>query len=334
MLGGMRLLILGGTVFLGTEVAAQAVRAGHDVLCAARGESGAIPEGAGFARVDRTVDGGLAALPGDFDAVIDVARRPSFVRRAVRELADRAGHWVFVSSISAYADTATPGQRADTARLHDPSDPHGDELDPKTYGPRKVTCEQILVDAVGPQRSFLCRAGLIVGPHDTTGRFDYWVERLHRGGEILAPGAPTDPVQWIDVRDLATWLIDAAQQRISGPYDGIGPAVTRADLLAGIAEGVGVRPRLTWASQEFLIEQQVEPWFGPRSLPMWLPLPEYAGTLAVDAAPSLAAGLRQRPLAQTAADTLAWLQADGERPARPCGLTEAQESELLATLRG
>jgi 2'-hydroxyisoflavone reductase len=330
MLGGMRLLVLGGTAFLGQAVAEHALRAGHDVTCAARGEAGTVPAGAKLVTIDRSTPEGLSGLDGSFDAVVDVARRPSFVRHAVDALGDKIDHWVFVSSCSAYADQSTPGQRAETAKLAEPADPNGDELDPETYGPRKVGCERIILESVGPDRAFICRAGLIVGPHDPFGRYDYWVERLHRGGEVLAPGAPAEAVQWVDVRDLAAWLVEAAQQRLSGAYDGIGAPITRAEFLAGIAAGLGVTPQLTWVPQDFLIERQVQEWFGPRSLPMWVALPQNGGLLARDVTSALAAGLRTRPLAETSRDTLDWLRSRGDAPARPCGLTPAEEAELLA----
>ncbi|GAA1658326.1 SDR family oxidoreductase [Saccharothrix algeriensis] len=329
MLARMRMLVLGGTVFLGRAVAAHALAAGHDVTCVARGVSGGVPEGARLVTADRDAPDGLAGLDGPFDAVIDVARRPSHVRHAVSALRDRAAHWVYVSSCSVYADQGTPGQRAADAPLLDPLPLETDDATGPNYGPAKVACEKALVDGVGADRAMLCRAGLIVGPEDTTNRFDYWVSRLADGGEILAPGSPDDLVQWVDVRDLAAWLVQAAERRLAGPYDGIGAPVTRAEFFAGVAAGVGVTPELTWVDQDFLAVEGVEPWMGERSLPMWLPLPEYAGFMARDVSGALAAGLSPRPLADTARDTLAWLATAPER--KPwAGITRADESALLA----
>ncbi|GAA1373126.1 SDR family oxidoreductase [Catellatospora chokoriensis] len=330
MLAAMRLLVLGGTVFLGRAVAAHALAAGHDVTCVARGTSGAVPAGATLVTADRDDPAGLAGLDGDFDAVIDVARRPSHVRHAVAALGARIPHWVFVSSCSVYADQATPGQRADEAPLLLPLPLETDDATGENYGPAKVACERALLDAVGPDRVLLCRAGLIVGPEDTTNRFDYWVARLAEGGEVLVPGAPGEAVQWIDVRDLAAWLVQAAEQRLAGAYDGIGAPVTRAEFFADIAEAVAAEPRLTWVDQDFLAAQGVGPWMGERSLPMWLPLPEYAGFLSRDVSPALAAGLAPRPLTDTARDTLAWL---ADAPARKpwAGITREDETGLLAT---
>jgi len=323
----MRLLILGGTVFLGRAVARAARDAGHQVLCAARGKSGAVPAGIEFQRIDRDDAATLSALDGEFDAVVDVSRIPRHVQSAVEVLGERAGHWVFVSSCSAYADQSTPGQRAETAPLQQPSGPEADDFDPETYGPRKVACEQAL-----PRGSFICRAGLIVGPEDIGNRFSYWVSRLERGGEIAAPGSPDDAVQWVDVRDLADWLVLAAETRLGGAFDGIGAPVGRIDLFNGIAAGIGVSPQLTWIDQDFLAAKGIEAWMGERSLPMWLPLPEYAGLMARDVTPALEAGLRTRSLADTARDTLEWLATGPDMKIR-AGITPADETALLAEWR-
>jgi nucleoside-diphosphate-sugar epimerase len=326
----MRLLVLGGTVFLGRAVARHAAAAGHDVTCAARGTGGTVADGVRFVRVDRDADGGLDALAGqEFDAVVDVARRQGHVRRALSALHDRVGHWVFVSTCSVYADNATAGQRAATAPLLPPA-PAGtdlDDADPEGYGRNKVACERAVIEAVGEDRAFLCRAGLIVGPEDPSGRFEYWVRRVARSGEVLAPGTPADQVQFVDVRDLAAWLVEAAGG-VAGTYDGMGAPMPMVDFLAGVAEGTGARPTFTWVDQDFLVEHGVGPWMGPRSLPLWLPLPAYAGFLTRDVAPALEAGLRTRPVAETARDTLAWL-ADQPDAVERCGLPAADEADLL-----
>lgn len=323
----MRLLVLGGTVFLGRAVARRALAAGHDVTCAARGSSGDPVEGVRFVRVDRDDPAGLSALTGEFDAVVDVARRPDHVRHAVGALAGRVGHFTFVSTGSVYADPRTPGQRAATAPVVAPAAP--DEEDPSrdadAYGACKVTCEQLVAGAFDPDRLFVCRAGLIVGPEDPTGRFDYWIRRAARGGEILAPGTPDDLVQFVDVRDLADWIVEAGERGLAGTFDGIGAPMTRQTFLAGT---VGEDAALTYVPQEFLLDREVAPWAGPRSLPLWLPLPDYAGFLSRDVTESLRAGLRTRPLVETARDTAVALP-----PAAPDvvnGLTPAEEAELLA----
>ena len=323
----MRLLILGGTVFLGRAVARRALDAGHDVTCAARGLSGAVPDGVRFVRVDRDEPAGLSALDGQrFDAVVDVARRPSHVRRALAALGGRVGHWTFVSTCSVYADQATPGQLAASAPLLAAAPPEVDDADGETYGPCKVAGEQAVASTGLP--AFVCRAGLIVGPDDPSDRFAYWVARLARGGEVLAPGRPDDRVQWIDVRDLAAWLVFAAETGLTGTYDGIGVSVPRDRFLAGVAEGVGVSPRLTWVDQDFLADGGVRPWAGEQSLPMWLPQPEYAGFLSRDVSPALRSGLVARPLSDTARDTLEWLRTGPDRAFR-AGLSPEEETNVL-----
>ncbi|MDG4790614.1 NAD-dependent epimerase/dehydratase family protein [Micromonospora sp. WMMD1102] len=325
----MRILVLGGTVFLGRAVARRALAAGHDVTCAARGASGNPVDGVRFVRVDRTDPAGLAALTGEFDAVVDVARHPEQVRNAATALAGRVGHFTFVSTGSVYSDTATPGQRADTAPLLPPapSDAEDPTRDAESYGACKVSCERIVTEAFGAGSVFVCRAGLIVGPEDPSGRFEYWVRRAARGGEVLAPGTPDEAVQLVDVRDLADWIVTAGEGKLTGTYDGTGAPTTRAAFLADVLPE-GVEP--TWVPQDFLAEQEVAPWSGARSVPLWLPVPEYAGFLSRDVSASLAAGLRTRPLAETVRDTAAWLAAAGPEAGQRIGLTETEEAEVLA----
>ncbi|HWH00768.1 MAG TPA: NAD-dependent epimerase/dehydratase family protein [Pilimelia sp.] len=331
----MRLLVLGGTVFVGRAVARRARDLGHEVVCAARGRSGAPPDGVRFVPVDRGDPAGWAGLAGEtFDAVVDVARRPSYVRSAVAALGDRVGHWVFVSTCSVYADQATPRQRVATAPLLPPAPPEVDDAE-REYGPCKVACEQALLAGVGADRLLVCRAGLIVGPEDPSGRFTYWVRRLARGGEVLAPGDPAEEVQLVDVRDLAAWLVGCAEQRLAGTYDGMGAPMPRGRFLAEAAAGVsGAGPAaaapplaITWVAQDFLLAAGVRPWSGERSLPLWLPVPEYAGFLSRDVTATLRAGLRTRPLAETAADTRAWLA--GAPAEGGSGLSAADEADLL-----
>jgi nucleoside-diphosphate-sugar epimerase len=329
----MRLLVLGGTAFLGRATAAHAVAAGHQVTCAARGISGAVADGATLVPVDRSVPDGLAPLAGQrFDAVIDVARVPSQIRRALDALAGTVGHWTFVSSCSAYADQKTPGQQAVSAPMLPAAPPELDDpyRSPETYGRCKVAGEEAVLGSGVP--ALICRAGLIVGPQDPSDRFTYWPVRLARGGPVLAPGGPEELVQYIDVRDLAAWLVHAAQTGLTGVYDGIGVPLARAEFLTAVAAGVGPPPDLVWVSQEFLLDHQVQPWSGPRSLPLWLPLPEYGGFLARDVTPALAAGLTVRPLPDTARDTLAWYVAAGSPPLTS-GMNAADEAVVLEAWR-
>jgi 2'-hydroxyisoflavone reductase len=323
----MRLLVLGGTVFLSRAVAAEAVRRGHDVTCAARGTSGSAPAGTRLVEVDRT--GPLPGL-GQFDAVVDVARHPSWVRAAVAAHPD--AHWVFVSTINVYADDATPHGTPATLPLVEPIEEDIDlKEQPEAYGPMKVACERIVLD--GAASATVVRPGLIVGPEDPTGRFSYWPKRLGLNpvdgvSEVLAPGDPSDLMQVIDVRDLAAWIVGCCEERIQGVYDGVGPAMPMADLLAAVAEKIPGEVSWTWVDQEFLQEREVEPWMGPQAIPLWLPRPAYDGLPAHDVQPSLDAGLVIRPLAETALDTLGWL--DSTPDAVVTGISLDRERELLA----
>jgi len=319
----MRLLILGGTRFLGRAIAMHAQAMGHDVMCAARGIAGPVPDNVHFIRVDRDEPSGLAPLAEEkFDAVVDVSRHPGQVRRAVATLKQRTAHWTFVSTVSVYADNRTPGQRADTATLQAPTGPDIDHSTDENYGAAKVACEQ----AVG-EDAFICRAGLIAGPEDPTGRFTYWPARLERGGEVLVAGAPDDAVQLIDVRDLARWIVHAAEVRLNGCFDGIGPSFTRGSFLAECARGVDSRCTFTWVDRSFLEQQAVRHWSGPRSLPLWLPLPDFAGFSTRDTSPARKAGLAIRPLSETARDTLHWMRATN---GPLTGLTADEEKAVLA----
>jgi nucleoside-diphosphate-sugar epimerase len=332
----MRLLILGGTLFLGRATAAHAVAAGHEVTCAARGVSGAVPDGATLVPVDRSRPDGLAALDGrTFDAVIDVARVPSHIRQALAALAGRTGHWTFVSSVSVYADMSVPDGRADDTPLLPPAPPEQDDPSGEAYGPCKVAGEQAVLAAGVP--ALICRPGLVVGPEDPSDRFTYWPVRLARpdartGGPVLAPGRPDDRTQVIDVRDLAAWLVHAAEAGTTGVYDAAGVPLSWADFLAGVAAGVGAAPELVWVDQPFLLDHEVQPWMGPRSLPVWLTLPEYAGMTTRDVSDAIAAGLTFRKLSDTARDTMDWYTSVGA-PNLKAGLDPADEALVLEAWR-
>jgi 2'-hydroxyisoflavone reductase len=311
----MKLLVLGGTRFLSRETATRAVARGWDVTCACRGESGPVPDGATHLPWDRSDDAPAAITDGTWDAVVDVTRLPSHARRAVE--ATPGAHWVFVSTISVYPDNAS----AAMGPLADPITEDVDlAVDPEAYGGMKVACEQAAQE--GAASAVMVRPGLIVGPGDPTGRFAYWPQRLARGGEVLAPGRPDDTVQVIDVRDLATWLLDLTESRTTGVFDAVGQLMPFSDLLTGVAAGIGLPdPHLTWVESEFLEAQGVQPWAGEGSLPLWLPRPEYDGMLAHDPGPAVAAGLRLRPLAETAPGCL---------DSSVTALSAEREAEVLA----
>ncbi len=317
----MRLLVLGGTQFLGRAVAARACALGHNVTCAARGVAGKPTPEACFVPVDRDQVDGLAPLNrGNFDAAIDVSRHPGQVRRAFEALAGRVGHWTFVSTTSVYADDVMQGQAATTAPLLPPTGLEVYHSDLDTYGAAKVACEEVFRG-----NAFICRPGLIVGPGDPTGRFTYWAARLARGGEILAPDRPDDPLQYIDVRDLAAWIIRAAEGRLIGRFDALGSSRTRLSFLEIGAAALGTACRYTWVSREFLERHRVRTGCGPRSLPYPMPDTIAEGTRNISA--SLTAGLVIQPLADTFRDTLSWLRTDGGPVA---GLSAEEEASFLA----
>ena len=326
----MKLLVLGGTLFLSRTVAAEAVARGHDVTCVARGHSGAVPEGATLLTLDRAEPDWSVLGDGTWDAVVDVAGSPGWVGDALDHLSERVPHWVFVSTISVYADQATiHGTPATLPLLHAVHHETGQD-DPEAYGAAKVACEQLVQGRA--TTSLIVRPGLIVGPGDPTGRFSYWPERLAEGGDVLAPDHPERDVQLIDVRDLATFLVDAAEQRLEGVLDATGRVTGLGEVLEEVQRGVeghgpGSRATLFWAAPAFLRRHHVTPWSGPRSLPLWLPR-EMAGMLTHDVSEAFDAGLRTRPISETAADTLTWLRSEQGR-VTVTGMTRAEEQELL-----
>jgi 2'-hydroxyisoflavone reductase len=332
----MRLLVLGGTVFLSWQVAAEAVRRGHEVTCAARGASGSVPEGAELVRVDRDDPSGLDPLRNrDFDAVVDVATMSyPWAERAVRQLGERAAHWTFVSTVSVYADGRTLGQGTDgpllPARREQGS--KATAADPSLYGSIKVASENVVRETLG-ERAFIVRAGLITGPGDQSDRFGYWPGRMTRpeinNGRMVVPDTPDQPMQYIDVRDLAAWIVHAGEHGTAGTYDGTGLTQPLSEVLAGIAEAVTAEVELVPLAAEDLAADGVRPWAGPKSLPLWLP-EEMHGMLARDVRPAFQAGLRTRPLAETVTAALAYERSLGLDRDRKAGLTPVEEAKVLA----
>jgi 2'-hydroxyisoflavone reductase len=317
----MRLLVLGGTLFLSRAVAADAVARGHDVTCAARGESGSVPEGARHVHLDRN-DPDWSELEGDWDAVVDVARTPSWVASALDHLAE--SHWTFVSTISVYADHSLPGGTPQTLPLLPPAADDVDQDSAEAYGSSKVACEQDV--QARAREALVIRPGLIIGPGDPSGRFTYWPQRLAEGGEVLAPESPDRDTQAIDVRDLAAWIVTSAENHLTGVYDATSRVQRLGDLVDEVARAVGGDPTLVWAPAEFLLERDVTYWSGPRSLPLWLP-DDARGMTSHDVSAAFDAGLTTRPVGETAVDTLDWLRAT---PGAPCtGLSRAEEQDLL-----
>ena len=317
----MRILVLGGTMFLSRAVAADAVARGHDVTCAARGESGSVPDGANHVVLDRESPD-WSGLDGPWDAVVDVARTPSWVRSALDHLAD--AHWTFVSTISVYADHATPGGTPETLPLLPPLTEDVEQDSAEKYGSSKVACEQDV--QARARAALIVRPGLIIGPGDPSGRFTYWPERLAQGGDVLAPESPDRDTQAIDVRDLAAWIVTGAEQGLTGVYDASGAVQRLGDLVDQVSEAVGGDATVVWAPADFLLEREVSYWSGPRSLPLWLP-EDARGMTSHDVSAAFEAGLTTRPIGETAADTLAWLRDTPD--AHRTGLSRAEEQDLL-----
>jgi 2'-hydroxyisoflavone reductase len=337
----MRLLILGGTGFVGPHQVRYALTRGHRVTIFNRGrQKEAWPAPVEELLGDR--NGDLKALEGrDWDVCIDnPTTLPVWVRDAARVLKGHVGQYVLISTISVYALSDRPADESAPLVTYEGADPMSEttkslSADPRLYGPLKALSEKEAQTQYGEVATTIIRPSLIVGPGDETDRFTYWPVRLARGGEILAPGDGSDPVQFIDVRDLAEWTIRVAEQRITGVFNGTGPAlpITMRELLAGIAQGVQVDPKLVWAPTAFLRANKVSAW---RDMPVWIPGEgETFGFHRRDMRAAIAAGLTYRPLTLTAADTLTWFHTlPSERQAKlRAGLTPERETELLARLR-
>ena len=326
----MRILILGGTAFLSREIARQAVAAGHDVTCLARGTSDQPPHGAHWVRADRsTGPAAYSALTGEWDAVIEVARDPEPARHGLASLAEKAGHWTFVSSCSAYADYSVPGAAEDAELL--PALAPGVPSTPENYGESKVAIEEATLEAAAG-RAHLCRAGLISGPGDPTDRYGYWAARFARNsGPVLVPDIGHHPTQVIDVRDLAAWILLAAGQGITGPLNAIGDPVSFAELISACREASGSNGTIVTAGQEWLVEQGANYWSGPESLPLWLP-PGHDGFMARSNRNAKAAGMVLRPWRETLAATLDDERSRGLDRPRKAGLSPATEQRLVEML--
>lgn len=324
----MELLILGGTRFLGRHLVEEALERGHRITLFNRGESNPglfleIEE----LRGDR--GGDLSALRGrNWDAVIDTSGYlPREVGASAGLLADSVDHYTLVSSISVYEDFGRTGIDEDTFVLA-PPDPEPEELDWELYGELKAGCE-LAVEAAMPGRALVVRPGMIVGPHDYTGRFPYWCRRVAEGGEVLAPGDPEQQVQLIDARDLAGWMLRMAEERRTGVYNATGPEyrMTMRGMLEEIRAATGSDARFVWASEEFLLDAGVKPW---EEMPFWVPK-EMAGILAVDVGRAIGAGLVFRPLGETVRDTP---EAGGTAEEVGAGISREREEELLRAWRG
>ena len=328
----MDVLVLGGTQWLGREIAATALARGHTVTCLARGESGDVAAGAEFVVGDRSRDDAYDGL-GDrrFDQVVDVSWQPGFVRGALAALGERAAQWTYVSSGSVYADTATLDSDESVTR-HDPIDT--DTAEREQYSGAKVACEDAVTAAVG-ERALLARVGLIAGPGDHTDRTGYWVARAARAPRepMLVPDAPTLSTQVIDVRDLAAWLVLTGEQRSTGTVNAVGPVVPFGEWLTLCREVGGHTGDVVAAPRDWLEEHGVQEWAGDDSLPMWISAPDWAGFADRDGSRAATIGLVHRPRREVVVDTLAWEQEQGLDRPRRAGLSAAREAGLVVERR-
>lgn len=322
----MKILVLGGTVFLGRHFVEIALSAGHQVTLFNRGRTKPdLFPNVEKLRGDRRQD--LTALEDkSWDAVLDTSGYlPRDVFRSADQLSGAAEHYTFISTISVYRDLPQTGldESAPTEELEG-RNPH--RVTEQTYGPLKAQCERAAVDAFG-RRVFIVRPGLIVGPYDPTGRFTYWPRRMARGGEVLAPGEPDRPVQLIDVRDLASWILDSMKAGRTGAYNAAGPAseLKMEEMLKVCRQVAGGEAELTWIGEEYLLGTGVQPF---SELPLWLPQ-DQNGLLQVDNKKAVADGLHFRPLKETAQETLDWDEQVGGPINRGPGLDPARELALL-----
>ncbi len=339
----LRILILGGTGFIGPYQVRYAVARGHQVTVFNRGQRQAdLPDGVEHLTGDRD-KGDLASLKGrEWDVCIDnPTSLPSWVRDAGKVLKGKVGQYVFVSTISVYEKNDTAGANEDAATLRyagkDMMKETRDTLraDMGLYGPLKAESEREALKRF-PGIATIVRPGLIVGPNDPTDRFTYWPVRLDRGGDVVAPGDGNDPVQVIDARDLGEWIVRLVESRTFGTFNATGPDYTlsMAAMLHGIRATTTAGARLHWIPTDALAAQDVAPW---RDMPAWIPSQgDTAGFGQRDVSRAVTAGLTFRPLATTAADTLAWFRTlPADRQAKlGAGLDAEREAKVLAAWRG
>jgi 2'-hydroxyisoflavone reductase len=323
----MRLLVLGGTLFVGRAVVEAALERGHDVTLFHRGETGAEL----FPQLEHVLgdrDGGVGVLAGrGFDAVVDTSGYvPRVVAQSCEALAD-AGRYCFVSSVSAYAEGTASFDEEDGETGADPDSEDVSHF----YGELKAACERVVRASFG-ERAFVVRPGLIVGPHDPTDRFTYWPRRYDRGGDVLAPAPAERLVQVIDVRDLAAWLVRGVEDGLAGTFNASGDPLPFSQIAEACAAAAANGARTVWVDESVLLEAGVEPYV---ELPLWIPSTEVTFFGRTPNAKAKAAGLRLRPIEETARDTLAWARTSPPAAGKGRynyvgGLAPDKERELLA----
>jgi 2'-hydroxyisoflavone reductase len=341
----MKLLILGGTVFLGRHLIEAALSRGHEVTIFNRGLHGKdlYPD---IEKLRGSREGDLMALQGkQWDAVIDTnGYVPSIVRNSARFLANTTAHYTFISSISVYAEFSHPGmdETAPVGTITAAQIKAAEQVIPPqqgtparaygaNYGPLKALCEQA-AEEVMPGRVLVIRPGIIVGPYDYSDRFTYWPYRLAQGGEVLAPGRPDSLVQIIDARDLSEWIIHMVETCQTGTYNAVGPEqpITMQELLETckrVSSVSGSNAHFTWIDEDFLLEAGAIPW---SQIPLWLPDKEdMPGHSTISHQKALVAGLTFRPLAQIVRDTLDWALQRPPETQWQAGLTPEDERRFL-----
>jgi 2'-hydroxyisoflavone reductase len=310
-----------------------ALAAGDRVTTFTRGRSGEPPAGVESLHGDRNQPDGMDVLRGrEWDAVVDTCGFvPVVVGRGAELLAHAVGHYVFISSINAYPGFPTEPVRDDSP-VHDCAPDAGSpdgEYEVEQYGPFKVGSERA-VDQHFAGRSAHVRAGMIIGPYDESGRFPYWADRMARGGEVLAPHRPDVAMRLVDARDLGAWAVELGRNSTTGAYVATGPAdqITFGGMLEAARAAAGSAASVTWVDEDFLVAHDVKPW---SELPLWVPTAEAPATWDQDSTAAEKAGLRTRPVAESAADTLDWLRQRPSGPADPStGLAPERETEILA----
>lgn len=336
----LRLLVLGGTRFVGWTVVTAALERGWEVATFNRGLSGADVAGVRVLRGDRNDKEDIARLvgAGPWDAVVDTS---GYVPREVLAVCERlepaAGRYVFMSTVSVYRGWPVEPLSEASEVLFCPANAgadYGEDVEdgPTRYGYQKSGCELAVTQTFGGGRSAVLRPGVVLGPREYVGRLPWWLRRVARGGRVLAPGSPDRTIQPVDVRDLAAFTLEAAAGKATGAYTVAAPIgrETFGDLLDACAVVTGADAEFVWVADEELLARGVRQW---SEMPLWRTFP---GVWQVDASAALAAGLPHRPLADTVADTWAWLQSggevlDGER-ASEIGLSHGREHEILASL--
>ncbi len=323
----MKLLVMGGTQFLGRAIVNAAVAAGHEVTLFNRGKSGTdLFPSLEKLRGDRNA-GDYSSLAGrQFDAVLDVS---AYYPRAVRELLEtvETDHLVLISTISVYADNSQPNQD-ESGRLAELEDPTVEEITGETYGGLKVLCERVAEEML-PGRALHVRSGLIVGANDHTDRFPYWPKRVAQGGQVLAPSSPDHPVQMVDARDEAEWIIRSVERGLAGYFNVTGARGTTFGQVLETAKQVsGSDAEFIWMTPAFIEANEVRPW---QDLPLWIPpVGEHAGFHEYNIDAAVAEGLTFRPISDTIQEILDWQKTQPDDYKLKQGFSAEREQELIA----